>query len=225
MICVAPFREFIEEDNELILVEDLFQNKVSTFTGKYNAFICSVKEQVIFKNIIEEIVKNVKILYLPENPVMISGPPLLDTWYSKLLLNCKLLQHPHLGLHHTNHNNGIFLNDKLLIYKTFKNYYRKNFGGKYVRDYKSGLIYNNISELFKIYKCKEDSYKESFKFEYNLQSLMVIKRLLQDFKIVDIIIEGDSDVISLESKVLPSKLTLVFVANEFIIGENYTTLF
>jgi hypothetical protein len=54
---------------------------------------------------------------------------------------------------------------------------------------------------------------------------MVIKRLLQDFKIVDIIIDDESTILSFGSKTLPSKLTLVFVANEFIIGENYTTIF
>jgi hypothetical protein len=225
MICVVPFREFIDADDELILVDDLFQKQISNFNGKYNAFICAVKGQQIFKKSIDEIVNNVNTLNFPNNPMMISGPPLLDSWYTKLAPTCKLLQHPYLGLHHTNHNNGIFFNNKLIIYKTFKNYYKSNFGGKYIHDYKIGNVYNNTVDLFKIYECEENSKRESFTFEYDLKSLMVIKRLLQDFKIVDIIIDDESTILSFGSRTLPSKLTLVFVANEFIIGENFTTLF
>ena len=69
-------------------------------------------------------------------------------------LNERLLSHPNIGLHYSDHNNGVFdESGRLVIYKTYKNYYKNNNGADYVKQYYSGNCYN---------KCNKKTYKTKY---------------------------------------------------------------
>jgi len=154
MIDIVPLREIIKSDDECILVNNTFEkNHISI----YNAFICSVPNNPIFLECINKIVENVKNLYYPIDLFDITGPSLL---YRVVKNNqaVRLLKHPNLGLRYDNHNNGIFDEEnRLIIQKTFKNYYKNFKGGSYVEEFKKGNCYKTMLNILTVYET------ESFK--------------------------------------------------------------
>lgn len=149
MIPLKPFREIIKPDDLCILVNNTFEtNSVSI----YNAFICSEPKNNLFLESICQIVNNSINLYYPIDPFVVTGPSLLYKIYKNMNYSCRLLNHPNLGLEYTDHNNGIFdeLN-KLIIYKTYKNYYKQENGGNYINQFKLGNCYKSILNLLSVY--------------------------------------------------------------------------
>jgi mannosyltransferase OCH1-like enzyme len=149
MIPSKPFREIINPNDECILVNNTFEtNSVSI----YNAFICSEPKNDLFLQSICQIVNNNLNLFYPTDPFAVTGPTLLYNIYHKLNIKSRLLSHTNIGLHYTDHNNGIFneLND-LVIYKTYKNYYKQQNGGNYITLYQFGNCYKSILNLLTVY--------------------------------------------------------------------------
>jgi hypothetical protein len=149
MIPIIPFRQIVKPDDICILVENTYEkNEISI----YNAFMCTEPNNKLFLNCINKIVDNCNNLYYPLSPFDVSGPLLLYTVYKNINYNCTLLKHPNLGLHHTNHNNGIFNNlNQIVIYKTYKNYYKNTNGGAYIKMFHLGNCYANILNLLTVY--------------------------------------------------------------------------
>jgi mannosyltransferase OCH1-like enzyme len=149
MIPSKPFREIINPDDSSILVNNTFElNLVSI----YNAFICSEPKNNLFLESINQIVNNNLNLFYPSDPFAITGPTLLYNISKKLNIQSRLLCHPNIGLPYTNHNNGIFdeLNN-LVIYKTYKNYYKLENGSNYITLFQFGNCYKSILNLLTVY--------------------------------------------------------------------------
>jgi len=156
MIDEIPFRNFINPEDECILVKDSYQAEITEFNikGIYNAFMCTIPNNQLLKKAIDKIVFNSINLYYPMNPFVVTGPSLLGVLLQENTINCRFLDHPFIGLHYTNHNNGIF-NNGLLIYKTYKNYYKNNNGGNYIQQYNLGQCYKSTIDLLKVYATDE----------------------------------------------------------------------
>ncbi len=150
MIPTIPFRNIIKSNDPCVLVKNTFEKNS---TSIYNAFICTEPKNKLFLECINEIVSNSENLIYPQDVFMVTGPSLLYKNYCKLNYNARLLTHPNIGLPHTDHNNGIFNEaNELIIYKTYKNYYKNNNGGGYVLEYNSGNCWANILDLLTVYK-------------------------------------------------------------------------
>ncbi len=150
MIPTIPFRNIIKSNDPCVLVKNTFEKNS---TSIYNAFICTEPKNKLFLECINEIVSNSENLIYPQDVFMVTGPSLLYKNYYKLNYNARLLTHPNIGLPHTDHNNGIFNEaNELIIYKTYKNYYKNNNGGGYVLEYNSGNCWANILDLLTVYK-------------------------------------------------------------------------
>ena len=149
MIPNKPFRQIIKPNDSCILVNNTFEpNSISI----YNAFMCSEPNNQIFLECINKIVDYCTNLYYPLDPFAITGPTLLYNIYNKMNLKYRLLSHPNIGLAHTNHNNGIFdESNQLVIYKTYKNYYKNANGGGYIKMFHQGNCYANILDLLTVY--------------------------------------------------------------------------
>jgi mannosyltransferase OCH1-like enzyme len=151
MILNTPLRNIINEHDSHILVNDKFQQN----NAIYNAFICSIPNNNLFKICIDMIVNNVKKLYYPNNPFLVTGPALLRNAYDANNnyaignTETRFLNHYYIGLDHTNHNNGVFdENNKLIINKCYKRYYKNDKGGSYIESYKNCELYkNNVFDL------------------------------------------------------------------------------
>jgi len=149
MIPYKPFREIIKPDDTCILVNNTFETDSVSI---YNAFICSEPKNNLFLECICQIVNNNLNLYYPNDPFAVSGPSLLYKIYKKLNNQSRLLYHPNIGLPYTNHNNGIFdESNNLIIYKTYKNYYKQENGGKYITLFNYGNCYKSIINLLTVY--------------------------------------------------------------------------
>lgn len=149
MIPSKPFREIIKPDDSCLLVNNTFEtNSVSI----YNAFICSEPKNKLFLECISQIVNNNINLYYPIDPFVVTGPSLLYNIYKKMNYSCRFLSHPNIGLDYTNHNNGIFdESNNLVIYKTYKNYYKQENGGNYITLFIFGNCYKSILNLLTVY--------------------------------------------------------------------------
>jgi mannosyltransferase OCH1-like enzyme len=149
MIPIIPFRNIIKPDDPCVFVENTYEiNEISICNG----FMCSEAGDKLFLNCINEIVDNCINLYYPGDPFAVTGPTLLYNNYKKLNYDYRLLKLPNIGLHHTNHNNGIFNElNQLIIYKTYKNYYKNTNGGSYIKMFHLGNCYANIIDLLTVY--------------------------------------------------------------------------
>jgi len=149
MIPSKPFREIIKSDDSCILVNNTFEtNSISI----YNAFICSEPKNDLFLQSICQIVNNNLNLYYPIDPFAVTGPTLLYKIFKKLNNQVRLLSHPNIGLSHVDHNNGIFdESNNLVIYKTYKNYYKQENGGNYITLFRFGNCYKSILNLLTVY--------------------------------------------------------------------------
>jgi mannosyltransferase OCH1-like enzyme len=149
MIPLKPFREIIKPDDSCILVNNTFEaNSVSI----YNAFICSEPKNNLFLQSICQIVNNNIKLFYPTDPFAITGPTLLYNIHKKLNNQTRLLSHPNIGLTYIDHNNGIFdESNNLVIYKTYKNYYKQENGGNYISLFQFGNCYKSILNLLTVY--------------------------------------------------------------------------
>ena len=149
MIPSKPFREIIKSDDSCILVNNTFETNSSSI---YNAFICSEPKNDLFLQSICQIVNNNLNLYYPIDPFAVTGPTLLYKIYKKLNNQARLLSHPNIGLSHVDHNNGIFdESNNLVIYKTYKNYYKQENGGNYITLFRFGNCYKSILNLLTVY--------------------------------------------------------------------------
>ena len=139
--------------------------------------MCSEPHNKLFLDCINEIVENCINLYYPGDPFAVTGPTLLYKIYKKLDCNYRLLKHPNIGLHHTNHNNGIFNElNQIIIYKTYKNYYKNTNGGVYIKMYHLGNCYANIINLLTVYNpinLKKMKYNNIVLLHNNLDSQIV----------------------------------------------------
>jgi mannosyltransferase OCH1-like enzyme len=149
MIPIIPFRNIIKPDDPCVFVENTHEiNEISI----YNAFMCSEAGNKLFVNCINEIVDNCINLYYPLDPFAVTGPTLLYNNYKKLNYDYRLLKHPNIGLHHTDHNNGIFNElNHIVIYKTYKNYYKNTNREAYIKMFHLGNCYANIINLLTVY--------------------------------------------------------------------------
>jgi mannosyltransferase OCH1-like enzyme len=149
MILNTPLRNIINEHDSHILVNDKFQQN----NAIYNAFMCSIPNNNLFKICIDMIVNNVKKLYYPENPILVTGPLLLRNAFNifnntETKFITRFFNHNYIGLDYTDHNNGIFNeNNKLIINKCHKRYYRNDRGGSYAEGYKNGMCYKNCNSV------------------------------------------------------------------------------
>ncbi len=140
MIPTKPFRNIINSNDKCILVKNTFEKDQISI---YNAFMCSEPNNQLFLNCIKQIVKNSSKKFYPNDVFLVTGPSLVYQELKKLQLDTRLLKHPNIGLHYSNHNNGIFDEfDKIIIFKTYKDYYKNNKGASYVNQYYSGNCYN-----------------------------------------------------------------------------------
>lgn len=174
MIPCIPFRQIIKPDDTCILVENTYErNDISI----YNAFMCSEPHNKLFLDCINEIVENSINLYYPLNPFAVTGPTLLYNIYKKQNCNYRLLKHPNIGLHYANHNNGIFNElNQIIIYKTYKNYYKNNNGGAYIKMFHFGNCYANIINLLTVYNpitLKKMKYNNIVLLQNNLDNQIV----------------------------------------------------
>ncbi len=152
MIPTKPFRQIINPNDKCILVENTFE---FNSTSIYNAFMCSEPKNKLFLECINKIVDYSNNLYYPQDPFAVTGPSLLYKIYKETNFNCRLLKHPNIGLAHTDHNNGIFNeSNQLVIYKTYKNYYKNANGGGYIKMFQLGNCYANILDLLTVYTPK-----------------------------------------------------------------------
>jgi mannosyltransferase OCH1-like enzyme len=217
MISNVPFRQFIKEDDTLILVDDLFQQQRGYGnSGIYNAFMATVKGSILLKNAIDTIVKNVKELYFPDDPFYITGPMLLSDVFKKTGIDdVRMLIHPYIGYEHDNHNNGIFDENKnLVIYKNNKNYYKKFGGGNYIKQYADGICYKNVISLFTKKDLTGNVEIKEFEFTFNPPCINFFKEQLKNYEVVGIK-EGEfTKLINLDGTQLPNKLKILLKEKE-----------
>lgn len=217
MISNIPFRQFIKEDDTLILVDDLYQKQRGYGnSGIYNAFIATIPCSVLLKNAIDAIVNNVKTLYLPDDPFYITGPMLLSNIFKKSGIDeVRMLIHPYIGYEHDNHNNAIFdENRNIVIYKNYKNYYKNYSGGNYIRQYADGICYKNVISLFTKKDLKGNFEINEFEFTFNPHCINFLKEQLQKYEIVGIK-EGEfTKLINLGGTQLPNKLKILLKEKE-----------
>ena len=153
MVPAKPFRQIIKSEDTCVLVANTFE--VGS-TSIYTAFMCSEPNNKLFLECVNQIVDNCNNLYYPLDPFAVTGPTLLYKIYKRLNYNYRLLTHPNIGLAHTNHNNGIFNeSNELVIYKTYKNYYKNTDGGIYINMFKQGNCYTRILDLLTVYSPNE----------------------------------------------------------------------
>jgi mannosyltransferase OCH1-like enzyme len=153
MIPLKPFRQIIKPEDTCVLVFNTFEKNS---TSIYNAFMCSEPNNKLFLECVKQIVDNCTNLYYPLDPFAITGPTLLYKIYKKMNCKYRLLSHPNIGLPHTDHNNGIFNElNQVVVYKTYKNYYKNANGGDYIKKYQLGNCYANILDLLTVYSPSE----------------------------------------------------------------------
>jgi hypothetical protein len=218
---VEPLRNFIKSDDKLILVKDKFHNNSNDI---YNAFMCSIPNNILFKYAIDKIVYNVINLYYPNNLLLVTGPALLRECYDMTTynLNTSFFDTLNIGLDYTNHNNGIFdENRKILINKCYKRYYKNDGGGSYVNKYYSGLCYSNLLELFTIYNYINEAEHSTHVFEFNQQHIIKLQQLLITHKIIGIQFIGKTTIIPINNIYLPQKFLLILTENNMITDINY----
>jgi mannosyltransferase OCH1-like enzyme len=227
MVNIIPFRQVIEPDVEIILVNDSFQKDMENLHGIYNAFICSVPGKSFFKKAIDTIVCNVKNLVLPTNPLLVTGPTLLLNCYlADRKTNFKIFIHPYLGYDSENHNNGIFSDKKeLFMYKTFKNYYKLYRGGGYICEFKRGFLYKNILTMFEVYSVKKPENILSIAFEYCLGSLINLQNLLNTHAIIEINVHDENSKILIGNTPIPTHFEINLVERITIDENTEKTLF
>lgn len=75
-------------DNDLVLVKEINRvYKINTSWGIWNGFLASIPKQKYFKNIIDNIVNNVKNMYYNKQGLSITGPILYGKIYKKTFTN------------------------------------------------------------------------------------------------------------------------------------------
>lgn len=150
MTPTKPFRNIINPTDKCILVKTTFEKDSVSI---YNAFMCSEPNNPLFLNCIKQIVSNCSNRFYPDDVFLVTGPSLVYKIYNETNCDARLLSHPNIGLHYSDHNNGVFdESDKLIIYKTYKNYYKNNNGAEYIKQYNLGNCYNK--DFKKTYNTK-----------------------------------------------------------------------
>lgn len=140
MTPIKPFRNIINPSDKCVLVNNTFEKGSKSI---YNAFMCSEPNNPLFLNCIKQIVINCTNKFYPEDVFLVTGPSLVYKIYNEIKCDARLLSHPNIGLHYSDHNNGVFdESGELVIYKTYKTYYKNNNGANYVKQYYAGNCYN-----------------------------------------------------------------------------------
>lgn len=166
-ICKVPFRDFIKQNDEVVLVKDLQR------TAFYNAFMCMTKDQIGLLNCINDIKYNTLNETL-NSVLMISGPQLLYKHfrnYNPILINKKL------DNINTYHKTAIVIpgsqkKDIVLLYD-YKTYYSENY-----------TSYN------KLYKQKKVYFKKVYKYNNYIIYLYPSNDMIHqfEFNIIDNVI-------------------------------------